>query len=179
MSSTLATGDPSDERTVVGPLIDQGAARRIEGWIGEAVAQGAGLLSGGARAGSVASKTVELLTQEWSAGSTTEAMELRRKAEIHAADNGGPKIMQVSLALDRLLETVAEVSKDMRDEGTRTIQSTTYWIVPGSFFIALLNLFLSRTSRARDTSSRREEPSLPGSPVGVSADGPNPALRID
>ena len=128
---------------------------------------------------SVASKTVELLTQEWSAGSTTEAMELRRKAEIHAADNGGPKIMQVSLALDRLLETVAEVSKDMRDEGTRTIQSTTYWIVPGSFLIALLNLFLSRTSRARDTSSRREEPSLPGSPVGVSADGPNPALRID
>ena len=27
--------------------------------------------------------------------------------------------MQVSLALDRLLETVAEVAKDMRDEGTQ------------------------------------------------------------
>ena len=54
----LATGDPSDERTVVGPLIDAGAAQRIEGWIGEAVAQGASLLSGGPRAGSVVPPTV-------------------------------------------------------------------------------------------------------------------------
>lgn len=37
----LETGDPGNERTVVGPLIDPGAAQRIEGWIGDAVAQGA------------------------------------------------------------------------------------------------------------------------------------------
>ena len=54
----LATGDPGDERTVVGPLIDAGAAQRIEGWIGEAVAQGARLLSGGPRVGSVVRPTV-------------------------------------------------------------------------------------------------------------------------
>lgn len=54
----LATGDPGDERTVVGPLIDAGAAQRIEGWIGEAVAQGARLLSGGPREGSVVRPTV-------------------------------------------------------------------------------------------------------------------------
>ncbi|ULA59919.1 MAG: Aldehyde dehydrogenase [Nitrospira sp.] len=54
----LATGDPGDERTVVGPLIDAGAAQRIEGWIGEAVAQGACLLSGGSREGSVVRPTV-------------------------------------------------------------------------------------------------------------------------
>ena len=54
----LATGDPGDERTVVGPLIDAGAAQRIEGWIGEAVAQGARLLSGGSREGSVVRPTV-------------------------------------------------------------------------------------------------------------------------
>ncbi len=54
----LATGDPGDERTVVGPLIDAGAAQRIEGWIGEAVAQGARLLSGGSRVGSVVRPTV-------------------------------------------------------------------------------------------------------------------------
>ncbi|MCE7977824.1 MAG: hypothetical protein DYH03_11915 [Nitrospira sp. NTP1] len=80
----------------------------------------------------VAGKTIELVAQEWRAGSAKEAAELRRKAEIHAADNGGPKVMQVSLALDRLLETVAEVAKDMRDEGTKTIRSTSYWIVGGS-----------------------------------------------
>ena len=54
----LATGDPGDERTVVGPLIDAGAAQRIDGWIGEAVAQGARLLSGGSREGSVVRPTV-------------------------------------------------------------------------------------------------------------------------
>lgn len=54
----LETGDPGNERTVVGPLIDSGAAERIEGWIGEAVTQGAQLLSGGTRAGSVLQPTV-------------------------------------------------------------------------------------------------------------------------
>lgn len=54
----LKTGDPSEERTVVGPLIDAGAAQRVEGWIEEAVAQGARLLSGGGRTGSVVRPTV-------------------------------------------------------------------------------------------------------------------------
>ncbi len=94
---------------------------------------------------SAASKTIQLLTMQWGAGSPQEAEELRRKAEVHAADNAGPKVMQVSLALDRLLETVAEVAKDMRDEGTKTIRTTSYWLVGGSFFIALLNLFLRRS----------------------------------
>nr|MBA3752581.1 MCP four helix bundle domain-containing protein [Nitrospira sp.] len=106
---------------------------------------------------SVASKTTDMLAQEWRAGSSAEATELRRKAEIHAADNGGPKVMQVSLALDRLLETVSEVAKDMRDEGTKTIRNTSYWIVGGSFFIALLNLFLSRASRLQVAPSSRPE----------------------
>ncbi|HQY59577.1 MAG TPA: aldehyde dehydrogenase family protein [Nitrospira sp.] len=54
----LETGDPSHEHTVVGPLIDSGAAQRVEGWIGDAVAQGARLLSGGTRMGSVVRPTV-------------------------------------------------------------------------------------------------------------------------
>jgi hypothetical protein len=129
---------------------------------------------------SVASKTIDLLAQEWRAGTAAEAMELRRKAEIHAADNGGPKVMQVSLALDRLLETVSEVAKDMRDAGTKTIRNTSYWIVGGSFFIALLNLLLSRGSRPQaGPSSRPEETDRTGSPLRVTNDRPNPALRID
>lgn len=122
----------------------------------------------------VAGKTIELVAQEWRAGSAKEAAELRRKAEIHAADNGGPKVMQVSLALDRLLETVAEVAKDMRDEGTKTIRSTSYWIVGGSFFIALLNLFLNRTTRAPLPASRSEESSL-----NVPGNRSNTALRAE
>ena len=126
----------------------------------------------------VASKTVDLLSQEWKAGSPGEATELRRKAEIHAADNGGPKVMQVSLALDRLLETVAEVAKDMRDEGTKTIRSTSYWIVGGSFFIALLNLFLSRTVRAPLSASRSEESAHPDS-LNLPGGRSNTALRSE
>ncbi|MBX3236083.1 MAG: aldehyde dehydrogenase family protein [Nitrospiraceae bacterium] len=56
--SRLESGDPTDERTVVGPLIDTGAARRVEHWIGEAVTQGAKVLHGGGRTGSVVPPTV-------------------------------------------------------------------------------------------------------------------------
>jgi hypothetical protein len=93
---------------------------------------------------SAASTTIDLLAREWSAPSPSERDRLRRLAEEHAADNAGPKMIQVSLALDRLLDTVADVAKDMRDEGTRAIQSTSIMLIGGSFFIALLNLFLTK-----------------------------------
>lgn len=93
---------------------------------------------------SVASTTIQLLTQEWNMASPAEREALRRKAEEHASDNAGPKMIQVSLALDRLLDTVADVAKDMRDEGTKTIQYSSTLLVGGSFFIAILNLLMSR-----------------------------------
>lgn len=54
----LKAGDPGDESTVVGPLIDEKAAHRVEAWIGEAVSQGARVLLGGKRMGSVVEATV-------------------------------------------------------------------------------------------------------------------------
>ncbi|MGA6827070.1 aldehyde dehydrogenase family protein [Nitrospira sp. NS4] len=54
----VKAGDPADETTVVGPLIDQAATQRVEGWIEEAVAQGARVLLGGKRRGSVLEATV-------------------------------------------------------------------------------------------------------------------------
>lgn len=54
----LKAGDPTDEATVIGPLIDQAAAQRVESWITEAVAQGARVLLGGKRMGSVVEATV-------------------------------------------------------------------------------------------------------------------------
>jgi glyceraldehyde-3-phosphate dehydrogenase (NADP+) len=54
----LKAGDPSDSATVVGPLIDQRAADRVEAWIAEAVSQGARVLLGGKRMGSVIDATV-------------------------------------------------------------------------------------------------------------------------
>jgi hypothetical protein len=95
---------------------------------------------------SAASRTITLLTQVWVAKSPQEAAELRHQAELQAADNAGPKLIQVSLALDRLLETVADVAKDMRDEGTRTIRNTSSSLLIGSFVIAFLNLFIGLRS---------------------------------
>ena len=54
----LVSGDPSHDATVIGPLIDEGAAKRVEQWIQEAVAQGARVLAGGKRSGSVVEATV-------------------------------------------------------------------------------------------------------------------------
>lgn len=118
---------------------------------------------------SVASRTIELLTQVWNASLQSDRDALRRRAEEHAADNGGPKMIQVSLALDRLLDTVADVAKDMRDEGTRAIQNTSILVIGGSFFIAFLNLFLtSRRSRDRVEQDSELAPMIDTQDVRVS-----------
>lgn len=49
----LKIGDPLEESTDVGPMIDEGAARRAEEWIEEALAGGAQLLCGGKRRGAL------------------------------------------------------------------------------------------------------------------------------
>ena len=52
--AALPYGDPRDEKTVVGPLISEQEAIRVETWIAEAIAKGAKRLAGGgARKGSV------------------------------------------------------------------------------------------------------------------------------
>lgn len=52
------TGNPLEEGIDIGPVIDEGAAKRIESWIGEAVAGGARILTGGSREGAVVQPTV-------------------------------------------------------------------------------------------------------------------------
>jgi glyceraldehyde-3-phosphate dehydrogenase (NADP+) len=56
--TALKVGDPADEATVIGPLIDEAAAKRVEQWVQEAAAQGARVLTGGKRSGSVVEATV-------------------------------------------------------------------------------------------------------------------------
>lgn len=57
-TKALKVGDPLDEATDVGPLIDRGAAERVEVWLKEAVAQGAEVLTGGERDGNLWQPTV-------------------------------------------------------------------------------------------------------------------------
>jgi acyl-CoA reductase-like NAD-dependent aldehyde dehydrogenase len=51
-------GDPFDEQTDVGPLINQAAAERVEAWVDEAVAAGATVHTGGKRDGNSYAPTV-------------------------------------------------------------------------------------------------------------------------
>lgn len=57
-AKALRPGNPSDETTTLGPMIDEPAARRLEGWIQQAVQRGARVLTGGGRRGSVLDATV-------------------------------------------------------------------------------------------------------------------------
>ncbi|MEL6530847.1 MAG: aldehyde dehydrogenase family protein [Pseudomonadota bacterium] len=47
-TKTLIAGDPKDRETFVGPMISEGEATRLKGWIDDAVEGGADLLTGGA-----------------------------------------------------------------------------------------------------------------------------------
>jgi aldehyde dehydrogenase (NAD+) len=54
----LATGDPTDPATDVGPMVSEDAAVRVEQWVAEAVAGGAKVLTGGTRDGATYAPTV-------------------------------------------------------------------------------------------------------------------------
>lgn len=54
----LRVGDPLDEQTDVGPMINLAAAERAEAWINEAIDAGARILAGGRREGSLLQPTV-------------------------------------------------------------------------------------------------------------------------
>ena len=57
-TKTLVAGDPKDRNTFVGPMISEGEARRLDGWIQQAVAAGAKLLCGGKRDGAMLEATL-------------------------------------------------------------------------------------------------------------------------
>ncbi len=109
---------------------------------------------------SAADRTLSLLRQIWRARSPQEAAELRSQAERHAADNAGAKLVDVTLALDRLLEAVSEVGKDLRVEGAGVIKGTSLVLLVGSFMIAALNLLIrpSPMNQPDHRSSQATEP---------------------
>lgn len=54
----LVSGDPKDEKTFIGPMISEGEAARLDGWIQSAVRAGGKLLCGGKRVGAMLEATV-------------------------------------------------------------------------------------------------------------------------
>jgi len=54
----LKVGNPMDEKTDIGPLIDEKSAIRVENWIEEAIEMGANLETGGERRGNLMTPTI-------------------------------------------------------------------------------------------------------------------------
>jgi aldehyde dehydrogenase (NAD+) len=54
----LVHGDPREEATFIGPMISEGEARRLHGWIEAARAAGARILTGGTREGAMLAATL-------------------------------------------------------------------------------------------------------------------------
>jgi acyl-CoA reductase-like NAD-dependent aldehyde dehydrogenase len=57
-ANKLVMGDPLDEKTDLGPMLNDGACQRIDSWISEAVAGGASVIAGGTRDGRMYTATV-------------------------------------------------------------------------------------------------------------------------
>jgi glyceraldehyde-3-phosphate dehydrogenase (NADP+) len=57
-TDAYVTGDKMDEATDMGPMINEGEAKRVERWVAEAVDKGASVLSGGTREGALMQPTV-------------------------------------------------------------------------------------------------------------------------
>jgi acyl-CoA reductase-like NAD-dependent aldehyde dehydrogenase len=57
-TKTLVAGNPQDENTFIGPMIDVKEASRLESWVQEAVAKGGKLLCGGKRDGAMLQATL-------------------------------------------------------------------------------------------------------------------------
>jgi acyl-CoA reductase-like NAD-dependent aldehyde dehydrogenase len=57
-TKTLVAGNPHDRDTFIGPMISEGEASRLDGWIKEAVEGGATLLCGGGREGAMLEATL-------------------------------------------------------------------------------------------------------------------------
>ena len=87
-----------------------------------------------------ADQIISYQVQLWQATSPTEEAALRRQAELYAAENAGPKLVDASDALERLLSGVADFGKEMREEGGNAIRLTSLVLVIGSLLIAGLNL---------------------------------------
>ncbi len=57
-TQTLVLGNPLDDKTEIGPMLNDGAAERVESWVKEAVDSGAKILAGGTREGRMFRPTV-------------------------------------------------------------------------------------------------------------------------
>lgn len=92
--------------------------------------------------------TLHIVKQMWEAASPQETQRLRTLAEQNAAENAGPKLIAVSIALDRLLEIVAEIAGDARKEANTLLRGATSTVIGVSISLAALVLIVPMSRRS-------------------------------
>ncbi|ALA60410.1 MCP four helix bundle domain-containing protein [Nitrospira moscoviensis] len=86
-------------------------------------------------------RTLEILRARWKTSSPAEIRRLRDDAEQHAAQQAGPKLIAVSFALDRLLEIVAEIAGEARNEAESLLRMATSVVTGVSILLVVMVLF--------------------------------------
>lgn len=83
----------------------------------------------------------------WRVSSTIERERLRHQAELNAVKDAGEKFVAVSLALNELLRTVAQIAGDVNEEADRLLRIMSTIIVAGSIGLAGLVIFINQPSK--------------------------------
>ena len=112
--SALKAGDPKDEETFLGPMIDEPAAARLQGWIRQAVDAGATLLTGGGRKGAMLEASLltdvpadqPLMTEE-AFGPVALIERFSRFEDALASVNASQYGLQAGVFTDSLTHTLA------------------------------------------------------------------------
>jgi hypothetical protein len=89
---------------------------------------------------SASNHTLDLLRARWKASSPEEMRRLHDEAEHYAAQQAGPKLIAVSFALDRLLEIVAEIAGEARNEAESLLRMETGIMVGVSLLLIVMVL---------------------------------------
>ena len=94
-TQALKSGDPRDQETFIGPLIDEAQAQRLEEWIYEATASGAQILQGGKRDGQFVEPTI--------------LYDVPRDQKLYCEEAFGPiVVLERFFEFDEVLESVNE-----------------------------------------------------------------------
>jgi predicted nuclease with TOPRIM domain len=91
-----------------------------------------------------AEETIGLLEQRWKTTDSIEAKRLHDLAEENAAERAGTKFIAITLELDRLLEVVAGIAGEARDEADRQLRLMSTIVLAVSTVLAGLVLFVRK-----------------------------------
>ncbi len=122
-----------------------------------------------------ADETVRLIRRRWVAPRPEEAAAWQDQAEQHASARAGVTLIQVSVALDQVLETVATVARTLYADGTRTIRRSSLLLVGGSLVLVAFVLFGQRAPVPVRLAPRAPSPTQDGTPADVM---PRPDHRL-